>query len=88
MRTGFVVAALFAFITSFDELETSIFLVRPEINTLPIAMFFYLEQQQNPTLAALSSLLIGLSVLLVLLALPLLLRGGWSRLISVGGEPV
>ena len=88
MRTGFVVAALFAFITSFDELETSIFLVRPQINTLPISMFFYLEQQQTPTLAALSTILIGLSVLIVLLALPLLLRGGWSRLISVGGERV
>jgi putative spermidine/putrescine transport system permease protein len=86
MRTGFVVAALFAFITSFDELETSIFLVRPQINTLPISMFFYLEQQQTPALAALSTILIGLSVALVLLALPLLLRGGWTRLISVGGE--
>jgi putative spermidine/putrescine transport system permease protein len=86
MRTGFVVAALFAFITSFDELETSIFLVRPQINTLPISMFFYLEQQQTPALAALSTLLIGLSVLLVVLALPLLLRGGWTRLISLGGE--
>lgn len=86
MRTGFVVAALFAFITSFDELETSIFLVRPQINTLPISMFFYLEQQQTPALAALSTILIGLAVVLVLLALPLLLRGGWTRLISIGGE--
>jgi putative spermidine/putrescine transport system permease protein len=85
MRTGFVVAALFAFITSFDELETSIFLVRPQINTLPISMFFYLEQQQTPTLAALSTILIGLVVMLVLLALPLFLRGGWSQLIPVGG---
>jgi ABC-type spermidine/putrescine transport system permease subunit II len=49
-------------------------------------MFFYLEQQQTPALAALSTILIGLSVALVLLALPLLLRGGWTRLISVGGE--
>ena len=86
MRTGFVVAALFAFITSFDELESSIFLVRPQINTLPISMFFYLEQQQTPALAALSSLLIGLMLVLVILSLPLLLRGGWARLISVGGE--
>jgi putative spermidine/putrescine transport system permease protein len=86
MRTGFVVAALFAFITSFDELETSIFLVRPQINTLPISMFFYLEQQQTPTLAALSTILIGLAVALVLVSLPFLLRGGWTRLISVGGE--
>jgi len=86
MRTGFAVAALLAFMTSFDELETSIFLVRPEINTLPISMFFYLEQQQTPALAALSTLLIGLALLLVLIALPLLLHGGWTRLIPVGGN--
>lgn len=48
-------------------------------------MFFYLEQQQTPTLAALSTILIGLAVVLVLLALPLLLRGGWSQLIPIGG---
>jgi putative spermidine/putrescine transport system permease protein len=78
MRTGFVVAALFAFITSFDELETSIFLVRPTNNTLPVAMFLYLEQQQTPALAALSTLLIAFTLALLLLALPLL-RGGWQR---------
>jgi putative spermidine/putrescine transport system permease protein len=87
MRTGFVVAALFAFVTSFDELEMSIFLVRPQVQTLPISMFFYLEQQQTPTLAALSTLLIALAIGLVLIALPFLLRGrgGWSRLITIGG---
>jgi putative spermidine/putrescine transport system permease protein len=86
MRSGFVVAALFAFITSFDEVEMSIFLVRPIINTLPISMLFYLEQHQTPALAALSTLLIALPVVLVILALPLLMRGGWTRLISIGGE--
>jgi putative spermidine/putrescine transport system permease protein len=86
MRTGFIVAALFAFITSFDELEMSIFLVRPQVQTLPISMFFYLEQQQTPTLAALSTLLIALAVGLVLIALPFLLRGNWARLITIGGE--
>lgn len=79
MRTGFVVAALFAFITSFDELETSIFLVRPDVNTLPIEMFLYLEQKQTPALAALSSLLIAAMLALVLVSLPFLLRGSWQR---------
>lgn len=84
MRTGFIVAGLFAFITSFDELETSIFLVRPQIETLPVVMYYYLEQQQTPTLAALSTLLIAGTAALVILALPMLLRGGWTRFISVG----
>jgi putative spermidine/putrescine transport system permease protein len=79
MQTGFVVAALFAFITSFDELEMSIFLVRPQTNTLPVTMFLYLEQQQTPALAALSTLLIGLTLGLVLIAIPFLLRGAWQR---------
>lgn len=79
MRVALVVAGLFAFITSFDELEMSIFLVRPQTNTLPVTMFLYLEQQQTPALAALSTILIGLSLALVLLALPLMLRGTWQR---------
>lgn len=79
MQTGFVVAAVFAFIISFDEVEMSIFVVRPETNTLPVEMFLFLEQQQTPTLAALSALLIGLMLALVLLALPLMLRGAWQR---------
>jgi putative spermidine/putrescine transport system permease protein len=79
MQTGLIVAALFAFIISFDELEMSIFLVRPETNTLPVTMFLYLEQQQTPALAALSTLLIGLALALVLLALPFMLRGAWQR---------
>ena len=81
MRMGLIVAALFAFIISFDELEMSIFLVRPETNTLPVEMFFYLEQQQTPTLAALSAILIGLTMALVLLALPFMLRSSWQRIL-------
>ncbi|HEY1366727.1 MAG TPA: ABC transporter permease [Gaiellaceae bacterium] len=79
MQTGLVVAALFAFITSFDELEMSIFLVRPQTDTLPVTMFLYLEQEQTPALAALSTLLIAITLGLVLLALPLMLRGAWQR---------
>jgi putative spermidine/putrescine transport system permease protein len=87
MRTGFVVSALFAFITSFDELETSIFLVRPSNNTLPVAMFLYLEQQQTPALAALSTLLIAFTLVIVVLALPLTARGAWQRLVPRRSSP-
>ena len=69
IRPGLVVAGLFAFITSFDEVETTIFLVKPAVNTLPIEMYLYLDQNQDPTLAALSSLLIGLSFVLVCVGL-------------------
>jgi putative spermidine/putrescine transport system permease protein len=72
LRTGIVVSGVFAFMMSFDELETSLFLVRPANNTLPIEMFLYVQEQQNPTLAALSSMLIALTVVLVLVLIPIL----------------
>jgi putative spermidine/putrescine transport system permease protein len=65
IRPGLIVAGLFAFITSFDEVETTIFLVKPAVNTLPIEMYLYLDQNQDPTLAALSTLLIALSFVLL-----------------------
>lgn len=72
MRTGLVVAALFAFMMSFDELDTSLFLVRPSNNTVPIEMFLYVQEYQNPTMAALSSMIIAATVILVLAAIPIM----------------
>lgn len=86
MRIALMVAAIFAFITSFDELEMSIFLVRPQTNTLPVEMFFYLEQQQTPALAALSAILIALTIGLVLLAAPFMLRSSWQRYLPARGD--
>ncbi len=82
MRTGILIAALFSFIVSFDELEMSIFLVRPATNTLPVTMFLFLENEQSPALAALSTLLVLMMVVLVLVALPFILRGSWRRSMS------
>ena len=63
MRATLVAAAAFSFIISFDELDASIFLVGQHANTLPTAMFIYMQKYQDPTLAALSSLLIAGSLL-------------------------
>ena len=82
LRTGLIVAGLFAFMMSFDELETSLFLVRPENNTMPIEMFLYVQEWQNPTLAALSTMLIGLTVILVLLLIPVLKTQETRKLMS------
>jgi putative spermidine/putrescine transport system permease protein len=70
MQAGLIVAAMFAFIISFDELETSLFLVRPANNTLPIEMFLYLQEYQNPSLAALSTLIIAITALAVIILIP------------------
>ena len=61
MFSGIVFATVLIFVLSFDEVETSIFLVRHDYLTLPIEMFFYMENWQDPTIAALSTLLIAVS---------------------------
>ncbi len=65
IRGGLLVSGLLAFIVSFDQVESSIFLVRGENNTLPIEMFLYMEKWQDPTIAALSTLLIAFAGALV-----------------------
>jgi putative spermidine/putrescine transport system permease protein len=67
MRTALVISTLFSFIISWDQLDTSLFLARPGQTTLPVEMLFFTEQQQDPTLAALSTLLIAASLALLLL---------------------
>lgn len=48
--------ALFAFITSWDEVVTAIFLAGPELTTLPVKMWSGIRVQIDPTVAAVSSL--------------------------------
>jgi putative spermidine/putrescine transport system permease protein len=60
-----IISAVFAFVTSFDQVETTLFLVRAGDNTLPIEMFLYLQKWQDPTIAALSTVLIVFALLIV-----------------------
>jgi len=64
---GFISGALFAFIASFDNYPVSIFLVDVRTKTLPIQLLNYLEISPDPTLAAVSTCLIGLTVLVLIL---------------------
>ncbi|GHH71903.1 ABC transporter permease [Streptosporangium violaceochromogenes] len=84
LRIGLTTAGVFAFVTSFDEVDTSIFLIRPGQSTLPIEMFLYLEQSQDPTLAALSAILIGFSVAAVALLAVVAGSGGLLRALGTG----
>ena len=61
------ISGLLAFVTSFDQVETTMFLMRPGESTLPIEMFLYLQKWQDPTIAALSTLLILFAAGLLLL---------------------
>jgi putative spermidine/putrescine transport system permease protein len=60
IRPGLVAAALFGFVTSFGNLEMSLFLVGPGRTTLPIAILQYLEWKIDPTVAAASVIQIAL----------------------------
>jgi putative spermidine/putrescine transport system permease protein len=73
IRPGIISGALFAFITSFDELVIAIFISGSTARTLPVKMWEGIRLEIDPTIAAVSSLLIAVSVAL-LLAVALLRR--------------
>jgi putative spermidine/putrescine transport system permease protein len=63
---GVVSGWLFAFIVSFGELNTALFLTGPGVTTLPIEIFSYLQFQGSQlVIAAASSVQIALIVILV-----------------------
>jgi putative spermidine/putrescine transport system permease protein len=65
-------AFILTFITSFNNVPVSLFLTGPGVSTLPIVMMTYMEYYYNPSIAALSTLLIGITVLIVLASQKLL----------------
>jgi putative spermidine/putrescine transport system permease protein len=65
---GFLAGALFAFITSFDEVVVALFLAAPESTTLPIALFAGLRDRLQPTIVVVA-LMLSIVSLLFLLAL-------------------
>jgi putative spermidine/putrescine transport system permease protein len=62
IRLPVLSGALLAFITSFDEVIVSFFISGGEYSTLPRRMFNALRDQIEPTIAAISTILIILSV--------------------------
>lgn len=65
---GVISGALFAFVTSFDELVVAMFLTGPGQRTLPRQMFDGIRENISPTILAVATLLILLAVLLLLVA--------------------
>ncbi|MEX2425640.1 MAG: ABC transporter permease [Thermomicrobiaceae bacterium] len=59
---GVFAAALFSFVASFDELIISLFIAGAANRTLPIRMFEGLRLEIDPTIAAVSTMLIVLTV--------------------------
>jgi len=72
---GIASGGLFAFVTSFDEIVVTLFLAAPTQRTLPRQIFSGVREYVSPGIAAVATLLIVLSALL-LLAVQLLERRG------------
>jgi ABC-type spermidine/putrescine transport system permease subunit II len=63
IRPGVLSAALLAFLSSFNEFLVSLFMVSTDRVTLPIQFWKGLRFETNPTIAAVASMLIVLTVL-------------------------
>jgi putative spermidine/putrescine transport system permease protein len=64
---GLFAGAVFAWVTSFDELPLTLLLSTPKTLTLPVQLYGYLQQRSDPTFAAVSVLLIAISLGLLLI---------------------
>ncbi|MEQ3548976.1 ABC transporter permease [Pseudonocardia nematodicida] len=63
---GVVSGAVFAFVTSLDEVVVALFLRAPQFETLPVRMFNSVTVEIDPTVAAASSMLVVLVTALIL----------------------
>lgn len=67
IKAGVVTAAIFAFVTSFDNFTASQFLTWDR-TTLPVEIYSYIRTENDPTVAAISTLLMLGTVGIVLVA--------------------
>jgi putative spermidine/putrescine transport system permease protein len=62
VRPGIIAGMLFSFIVSFDNVSVSLFLTSARTNTLPLAILNYVEYNFDPSVAAISTMLILFSL--------------------------
>lgn len=71
---GIVAGAVFAFVSSFDELVVALLLQGPGVVTLPVKMFNSVVEEADPTITAASTVLV-----VVVSSAILLVQLGWLR---------
>ncbi|MBP3041233.1 ABC transporter permease [Bacillaceae bacterium Marseille-Q3522] len=57
IRSGILAAVMIAFLESFNNVDISVFMTGPGVSTLPIQMLVYVQNYFDPTIAAISVLL-------------------------------
>lgn len=65
---GVTAGALFAFVTSFDEVILAIFIQSPNLQTLPVRLYNSVTQSTDPTVAAVAVVTMALSLVVMLIA--------------------
>jgi putative spermidine/putrescine transport system permease protein len=65
LRPGLIAGAVFAGIMSFDEFTVSLFLVGPGMMTLPLEIYYFTEFRMDPTVAAVSTMLVAVTTVVV-----------------------
>ena len=65
IRSGLAAAFILSFITSFNDVPVSMFLTGPGVATLSIQMLIYMEFYYDPTISALSSIIIVITIIIV-----------------------
>ena len=68
IKASVLSATLFSFFTSFDEVVVAMFISNGSASTLNRRMFNALRDQVDPTIAAISSCLIGVTIVLIFLS--------------------
>ena len=84
IRSSVIVAALFCFLISFDEVVISVFLAGPEAMTLPRVMWDSIRFEISPTLAAVSTILTVVSTVIMAIAEVMRVRLQRRRSIDIG----
>ena len=67
IRPGIVTGAIFAFISSWINVELSIFNTTAELNTIPVKLFNYVQYTIDPTIAAVSAATILAAVIAIVI---------------------
>lgn len=75
LAPGIAAGAIFSFIVSFDQFTVTLFVVQSDQVTLPIAIYNYLFDVNDPVVASVSTVLVVFGFLLTVL----IQRTGWLR---------
>ncbi len=65
IRHGLLTAAVFSFLASWDEVVLAIFMSSPTLQTLPVKIWTTLRQDLTPVVAAVSTILVALTFVLI-----------------------